>query len=183
MRYKYAWSTVVRDHGFEWLPDGSHAKLEFVACSGAHIENMMDQMDKTTRPKITIMEVGGNNADFYPMADACIFHAQAKSYGPHFEEDNPLNPKGECWREINLVGKRVRSDDIKNKIIDNIHRWRGHLRNMGNSASLYLHGYPWFFAFGEECEDWTFGIPLRKDNTKLVLGMCKAFNELVSIIF
>ncbi|KAF1949771.1 hypothetical protein CC80DRAFT_510256 [Byssothecium circinans] len=121
-RYKYAWSTVVEGHGSDWLPDSKKAKLEFVACSGSRTDNVMEQMDKTTRPKVTLMEISGNNADFYPMADSCLFHSDRdKDYGTFFEDDNPDNPTGECWREIKLVRGRVESNDIKNKIVNVIH--------------------------------------------------------------
>ncbi|ORY01740.1 SGNH hydrolase-type esterase domain-containing protein [Clohesyomyces aquaticus] len=182
LRYKYAWSTVVEGKGSDWLPNGKKAKLEFVACSGSRAENVMQQMDKTTRPKVTLMEIGGNNADFYPMADSCLFHSDKdKDYGTHFEDDNPDNPTGECRREINLVKGRVKSNDIKNKIVDVINGWRAHPANAGNDASLYLHGYPWFFADNKECDDWTFSVFYVNDTqkSKVVQGMRTEFNSLI----
>jgi hypothetical protein len=63
-RYKYAWSTVVDARFTDWVPGGKDAhepSLEFRACSGAKLEDMKSQMDKMTRPKLVIMEAGGNN--------------------------------------------------------------------------------------------------------------------------
>lgn len=181
-RYKYAWSTVVESHGSDWLPDDRKAKLEFVACSGSRTDNVMDQMDKTTRPKVTLMEIGGNNADFYPMADSCLFHSDwNKDYGTFFEDDNPDNPTGECWREIKLVRGRLDSNDIKNNIVNVIHKWRGHPANMGNDASLFLFGYPWFFGDNKECDNWTFNVFYANGDKRqnVVQGMRTQFNQLV----
>jgi hypothetical protein len=36
---------------------------------------MMNQMDQLTRPNLVLMEAGGNNADFYAMADSCLFQS------------------------------------------------------------------------------------------------------------
>jgi predicted SpoU family rRNA methylase len=73
MRYKYAWSTVVNAAYSEWTPDTG--KQSIFACSGAHLEDMMNQMDQLTRPNLVLMEAGGNNADFYAMADSCLFQS------------------------------------------------------------------------------------------------------------
>lgn len=181
MRYKYAWSTVVNASYADWMPDGKEPQFEFKACSGSKLENMMDQMDQLTRPKVVLMEAGGNNADFYPMADACLFHADPnrKDYGKKYEDDDPNKPKGECRKEIQLVRGRVQGDDIKNKVVDTIHAWRGHKAVMGNDASLFLLGYPWFFAFAEECDKWHFNVWWAKENQNVVMDMRKEFNELV----
>ncbi|CAI6336866.1 unnamed protein product [Periconia digitata] len=182
-RYSYAWSTVVANHGSDWLPDGKKAKLEFVACSGAKTENVMEQMDKTTRPKITLMEIGGNDADFYPLADSCLFHSHRdKNYGKRYEEDDAEHPGGECRREIKEVRGRVETDGIKKSIKGVINQWRYHPANAGNEASLYLHGYPWFFGDSEECNDWDFTVFYNSDpakNQKLVHDLRTDFNKMI----
>jgi hypothetical protein len=53
-----------------WAPPNapSEAELEFRACSGSHLgDDMKNQMDLMSRPKVVLMEVGGNNANFYPL--------------------------------------------------------------------------------------------------------------------
>ncbi|OCK74994.1 SGNH hydrolase [Lepidopterella palustris CBS 459.81] len=180
MRYKFAWSTVVNASYADWLPDGEEPQFEFEACSGARLDGMMGQMDQLTRPKVVLMEAGGNNADFYPMADSCLFHGDpGKKYGKNYEDDDPNDPKGECRVEIRNVRGRVEGDDLKNKVIDTIHAWRGHKAVMGNEASLFLLGYPWFFAYGEKCNDWTFSVFYSGQKQMVVMDMRKEFNELV----
>lgn len=166
--------------GEKWLGE-KKAKLEFKACSGAQTDGMMDQMDQTTRPKVTLMEVGGNNANFYPMADACLFHSErGTDYGPHFDDDNPNDPKGKCWKEIHEVQTRIGNNKIREKIVGVINGWRGHRANMGNDASLYAHGYPWFFGDNKECDEYTFTVPYANDKTQMVTqGLREKMNSLV----
>lgn len=181
MRYKYAWSTVVNASYADWVPDGREPQFEFKACSGAHLEDMMGQMDQLTRPKVVLMEAGGNNADFYPMVDACLFHAAIppKKYGTQYEDDDPNNPQGECRKEIGLVRSRLQGDGMKNKVADTIHAWRGHKAVVGNDASLFLLGYPWFFALAEQCDHWHFNVWWALQNQNLVKHMREDFNEMV----
>ncbi|KAF2190071.1 hypothetical protein K469DRAFT_747330 [Zopfia rhizophila CBS 207.26] len=171
-----------REPWFRLAARWQKAKLEFKACSGSRTDNVMEQMVKTTRPKVTLMEISGNNADFYPMTDSCIFHSDRdKDYGTFFEDDDPDNPTGECWREIKLVRGRLESNDIKNKIVNVIHAWRGHPANMGNDASLFLFGYPWFFGDTKDCDNWSFSVFYEPEDKrqKLVQGLRTEFNKLI----
>jgi hypothetical protein len=122
MRYKYAWSTVINENYATWAPDaGAESQFEFTACSGAHLENIKDQMDKLTRPKLVLMEAGGNNADFYPLADSCLFHQDLnKNYGPSYENetDTTQEPKGECRREIGKVRDRLTGGNMELTIVN-----------------------------------------------------------------
>ncbi|KAH7088317.1 SGNH hydrolase-type esterase domain-containing protein [Paraphoma chrysanthemicola] len=184
MRYKYAWSTVVNSNYSQWTPDtGKESVFEFKACSGAHLEDMMNQMDQLTRPNLVLMEAGGNNADFYPMADACLFQANyTKDYGTKYEHDNdPKNRTGECRREIDLVRSRLQGDAMEQKVRDTIHAWRGHKAVVGNDASLFLLGYARFFGpdLDPACDKWNFCIPWKMKVQNLVAPMRADFNELV----
>jgi len=54
----------VNDQFNDWVPGGKEAhdpNFEFRACSGAKLEDLEGQMDKMTRPKLVMMEAGGNN--------------------------------------------------------------------------------------------------------------------------
>lgn len=165
------------------MGDKKKAKLEFKACSGSTTDDMMDQMDQTTRPKVTLMEVGGNNANFYPMVDACLFHSdRGTDYGPHFDDDDPNDPKGKCWKEINLVQGRIESNEIREAYVGVIDDWRAHPHNAGNAASLYAHGYPWFFGDNKECDEYTFASIWANDKTQMVTqGLRAKMNSLVCI--
>lgn len=187
MRYKYAWSTVVNGSYADWLPEGTKANFSFKACSGAWLEDMMNQMDQLeTQQKVVLMEAGGNNAIFYPMADACLFHSEnnpfnRRVYGTVYEDDDPKNPTGSCRKEIGWVRSRVEGDGIKDNVTDKIHKWRGHKAVVGNDASLFLLGYARLFAEGPECNEYDFEVfyALRNETQKVVLEMRKEFNELV----
>jgi hypothetical protein len=144
MRYTYAWSTIVYNNYTEWAPEPNDIPdFEFKACSGSHLgKNMKDQMDQTRRPEMVMMEAGGNDAIFYPMADACLFKSnRTRTYGPKYEEDNdPNNVQGECRKEIREVRKRVTGNFIYNLVVETIDIWRTHPAVFGNDASLFLLG-------------------------------------------
>lgn len=149
---------------------------------------MKDQMDQLTRPNLVLMEAGGNNADFYNMADACMFQAEpGKDYGPRYEDDtDPNNPKGECRKEIALVRSRVQGDGfngIVKLVQQTIHTWRGHKSVLGNDASLFVLGYGRFFGhdLDDACDKWNFAVPWQFAPQNIVKEMRADFNELVSI--
>jgi hypothetical protein len=187
LRYKYAWSTVVTAEYEKWAPASApqEAELEFRACSGSRLgDNMRNQMDLMSRPKLVLMEVGGNNANFYPLADACLFHAENKDYGKKYEDDKgpPGNREGECRREIDLVRGRLTGQamvDFQTEIKSTIHAWRGHNSVMGNDATLMTIGYARFFAEGTSCNNFTFTVPFAPKQ-RVLLDMRKEINELVS---
>jgi hypothetical protein len=170
----------------KWAPANAprEAELEFRACSGSRLgDDMGNQMDLMSRPKLVLMEVGGNNADFYPLADACLFHAEGKDYGKTYEEDKgpPGNREGECRREIDLVRGRLTGQamvDFQTGIKNTIHAWRGHKSVMGNDATLMTIGYARFFAEGISCNKFTFNVPLTPPQL-ILLEMRKEINELV----
>jgi hypothetical protein len=146
---------------------------------------MKDQMDKMSRPKLVMMEAGGNDADFYPLADACLFHAEGKDYGKKYEDDKgPVGKReGLCKYEIDQVRDRLTGDRMAKfqaAIRQTIHDWRGHKSVKGNDATLMTVGYARFFAEGKECDDMKFTIPGASEQ-KVVLDMRKDINELVSI--
>lgn len=187
MRYKYAWSTVANAMYAQWTPEsGKESQFEFKACSGAHLENMKDQMDQLTRPKLVLMEAGGNNADFYHMADACLFQADpSKTYGPRYEDDtDPEHREGECRKEIDLVRSRLQGDNMKNSVINTIHTWRGHRSVVGNDASLFLLGYSRFFGpdLDDACDKWNFAVPWQTQPQNVIKEMRGEFNELVRML-
>ncbi|KAF1934566.1 SGNH hydrolase [Clathrospora elynae] len=193
MRYKYAWSTVVNDAYAQWTPNTSlEPGFEFKACSGSHLgDDMMNQMDQLTRPKLVIMEAGGNDANFYPMADACLFQKDHnKAYGTSYEDDSAENPTGECRKEINLVRGRLQeknaegNNNMQNTVEQTIHRWRDHKAVVGNEASLFLLGYARFFGpdFDEACDKWNFNVFWGSGTQHVVSAMRKEFNELVGLM-
>ncbi|KAH9864340.1 hypothetical protein J1614_010274 [Plenodomus biglobosus] len=191
MRYKYAWSTVVNGSYDRWTPKTDQAsQFEFHACSGARLEDMPRQMDKMTRPKLVLMEAGGNNADFYPMAEACLFrNDRDKDYGKFYEDDDPTNPEGRCRIEIGLVRDRLTNPppnpderSMKDKVIDTINAWRAHPSVGDNEASLFVLGYPWFFGLDSACDDWTFSVVYAKDKQKVVSAMRQDFNDLINMM-
>jgi hypothetical protein len=95
--FEDAWATVIKDHGKEWGPSDHVPELCFEACSGNRMSDMWLALDKCAqyKPKITFMEVSGNDAHFYDMADACMFHKYVwKDCGKHYEDDDPDNPEG-----------------------------------------------------------------------------------------
>ncbi|CBY00480.1 hypothetical protein LEMA_P016100.1 [Plenodomus lingam JN3] len=191
MRYKYAWSTVVNNSYDRWTPKTDQtSQFEFQACSGARLEDMPRQMDKMTRPKLVLMEAGGNNADFYPMAEACLFrNNRDKDYGKFYEDDDPEKPEGQCRREIGLVRGRLTNPasdpnerSVKDKVIDTIKAWRYHPSVGGNEASLFVLGYPWFFGLDSACNDWTFSVVYAKEKQKVVSAMRQEFNDLINMM-
>jgi hypothetical protein len=123
---------------------------------------MKDQMDQTRRPKMVMMEAGGNDAIFYPMADACLFKSnRTRTCRPKYEEDNdPNNLQGECRKEIREVRKRVTGNFIYNKVVETIDIWRAHPAVFGNDASFFLLGYAKFFAdsYDPACDNCNFGV-------------------------
>ncbi|KAF2108526.1 hypothetical protein BDV96DRAFT_670960 [Lophiotrema nucula] len=96
-RFINAYSPVVNSSYEHWMPPGKTPKFAFEACSGA-------------RSDLTA-EFGGNNLDFYPLADACLFHRQwDKDYGKTYTEDTETDPEkmGACrhefwWEEVNKL--------------------------------------------------------------------------------
>ena len=147
---------------------------------------MKDQMDQLTRPNLVLMEAGGNNADFYPMADACLFQVNfTKSYLPRYEDDtDPEHRMGACRQEIDLVRSRLQGNNMKNLVTDTIHTWRGHRSVVGNDASLFVLGYARFFGpdLDEACDKWNFAVPWQKAPQNIVRDMRAEFNELVRIL-
>jgi hypothetical protein len=188
MRYKYAWSTVVNENYAKWAPyPDVGSQFEFRACSGARLDSMKEQMDKLSRPKLVFMEVGGNNADFYPLADSCLFHQSSdKKYGPNWEEEiDSKNPTGECRKEIGKVRDRLTSgnmDKFQDDIKQTIHTWRGHKSIMGNDATLLVLGYGRFFALDQACDEWSFNVFWASKTQNVVSGMRKEINDLVSML-
>lgn len=188
-RLKNAWATVIEGHGEEWGPEGHKPKLCFEACSGRHMSQMGEELDKCVqyRPKVTVMQVAGNDADFYPMADACLFLSDPRAdYGPAYEDDDPENPKGKCRQEINRVRGNILGTNgnkaIKDQYIDTINMWKNHRGSQGNDASLYTVGYPHFFGLSDVCEKWTFQVwtwPITIRQAVKV-EMQRDFNDLVS---
>ncbi|OAL45455.1 SGNH hydrolase [Pyrenochaeta sp. DS3sAY3a] len=186
-RLIHAWSTVVDARYSEWAPDkNKKPQFEFKACAGARMENMMEQMDQLTRPKIVFMEVSGNDADFYPMADACLFHQYPlTTYGPRFEDDDRNEPKGLCMKEVKLVRDRIENAEFQKKYHTLIDNWRAHKAVVGNDATLFVHGYPWFFgpAMDDYCEKSTFQIAINPFPAQyLVKSLRLEFNTLIDII-
>jgi hypothetical protein len=186
MRYKLARSTVVNATYSEWAPDNSiPPEFEFKACSGAHLENMEGHRDQLTRPKLVLMEAGGNNADFYPMADACLFQASnTKDYGSRYEDDtDPQNRKGECRKEIDKVRASLQGNSMQELVTKTIHMWRGHKSVMNNGASLLVLGYARFFGtdLDDACDKWNFAVPWRFQAQNVVKDMRAEFNELLCI--
>jgi hypothetical protein len=149
---------------------------------------MKNQMDKLSKPKLVLMEVGGNNADFYPLADSCLFHATyGKKYGPNWEEeiDSKAPPQGECGREIGKVRDRLTGenmDKFQEDIRQTIHTWRGHRSAMGNDATLLVLGCAKFSTLDEVCDGWTFNIYWTNKTQNVVSGMRKEINSLTSIL-
>jgi hypothetical protein len=190
MRYKFAWSTIVNASYAQWAPDpNKESGFEFQACAGAHLGDMKNQMDELTRPKVVLMEAGGNDADFYPMADACLFHRKwPHKYGKRYEEDSAKDPQGECRKEIQRVrGTLTEQKDgkgvIQGWVEDTINTWRSHPSVYGNDASLFLLGYARFFGpdLDTACENWSFCVAWEVTNKQyLNKEMRKEFNELVS---
>jgi hypothetical protein len=181
-RYKHAWSTVVNALSADWIPDGREPQFEFKACSGSRLgDDIMRQMDQLTRPKVVLLEAGGNDADFYPMADSCLFRSDYwTDYGDPYDKDDPKDPKGRCRIEIGLVRERVQGNTIKDKMVDTINRWRAHKAVTGNDASLFVLGYPHMFGEAEFCNTVSFSVQYRFfGRTNVVLEMRREFNDLV----
>lgn len=179
-RLKEGWATVIRDLGKEWGPEGYEPKLCFEACSGRKMEHMSEELDKCAdfRPEITIMEVSGNDADFYGMADNCLFHKWGKNYGTLYEDDDPANPTGSCRQSIAQVRENIKG--IESKYKDTINMWKGHRANQDNDASLFTIGYGQFFGMNDECNDWNFQVPIPFVGTqRIVKEMREEFNEMV----
>jgi hypothetical protein len=177
MRYKYAWYTVVNKAYANWIPDtDKQPEFQFKVCSGSHLgQIMIDQMDKTTRPKLVLMEAGGNDAIFYPMADACLFKSDtSRTYGKKYEDDDPEHPEGACRYEIVQVRGRDSGSNIFDLVVQTINRWRSHPAVVGNDASLYLLGYSRFFAPGLDpaCDDWNFGVQYGNEVCKAPVQSC-----------
>jgi hypothetical protein len=149
---------------------------------------MKNQMDKLSKPKLVLMEVGGNNADFYPLADSCLFHATyGKKYRPNWEEeiDSKAPAQGECGREIGKVRDRLTGenmDKFQEDIRQTIHTWRGHRSAMGNDATLLVLGCAKFSTLDEVCDGWTFNIYWTNKTQNVVSGMRKEINSLTSIL-
>ncbi|KAH8726885.1 SGNH hydrolase-type esterase domain-containing protein [Phaeosphaeriaceae sp. PMI808] len=178
MRYKYAWSTMVNAGYAQWTPDTSkEPEFEFRACSGVRLENMEAQMDQFSRLKLVLMEAGGNNADFYPMAISCLFQPDpGHDYGKNYEDDTDPNN-----REGNVEGDGF-NDKVK-RVTATIHTWRGHRSVMNSDATLFVLGYARFFApdLDDACDDWNFVSQWRvfSKPQKLMKGMRQDFNDLL----
>ena len=125
------------------------------------MEHMSEELDKCVnrRPEITIMEVSGNNADFYPMADNCLFHQWGYGYGTLYEDDDPNNPTGSCRKSIAQVRENIKK--IEEEYKNTINMWKGHRASQGNDASLITVGYGRFFGMNDECDNWNFQVPIK----------------------
>ncbi|KAF2028051.1 hypothetical protein EK21DRAFT_102129 [Setomelanomma holmii] len=150
MRYKYAWSTVVNE--------------AYPALLGCHLEDMVNQMDKLTRPKLVMMEAGDRNKD----------------YGKNYEEDDPEHPVGECRIEIKNVRARLSENSIQSKVEETIHAWRAHKSVIGHDASLFLLGYGHFFALDKACDGWNFNVLYSTQLQNLTSGTPEDINDLAA---
>lgn len=164
----------------------------FGACSGHKLGMMWNEMDHLARrPELYIMEAGGNDADFYPMADACLFNREfdnvpdkwlepkiptRKDYGPEYPD-----PKGECMKGLKHVQDTIGANGskIKAKVVDTINMWRSHTKTQHMDATLIVIGYGRFWAEGTECDKWSFAMPWSLKKPKLHLQMRKDMNHLV----
>lgn len=144
----------------DWLSEGKKVDLQFKACSGSRLANMCNepyrqgiQMDITTRPKVVLMEAGGNNADFYPISRVCIFQQDGAKL--QFYEDD-TDGRGPCKSSLSNTQAKNGGSGLKDQFINTINAWRGHPQVFGNEASLYLLGYGTFSADGNDRNDSTF---------------------------
>lgn len=131
MRLSHAYSTQVRDMAKDWVPEGKEVDLQFKAYSGSRLENMCEmdyrqgiQMDLLDRPKVVLMQAGGNNADFYPIANDCIYHSDGAKL-PLYEDDP--EGKGPCRTSLRRTKEKIENSNFKDLVIRTIHEWRGHL--------------------------------------------------------
>ncbi|KAL1607895.1 hypothetical protein SLS60_002833 [Paraconiothyrium brasiliense] len=154
---------------------------------------MWNEMDHLARrPELVIMEAGGNNADFYPMADACLFNKdllhfppedwsdigvpERRDYGPEYPD-----PNGDCMKGLQQVQDTIgqNGSNMKGKVTDTINMWRSHAKTQNMDATLIVIGYGRFWAEGTDCNDWTFALPWALKKPKLHLQMRKDMNNLI----
>jgi hypothetical protein len=167
----------------EWVPGNQEVELQFKACSGSRLANMCEepyrqgiQMDLLDRPKVVLMEAGGNNADFYPIANDCIYHQDGPKT-PLYEDDP--EGQGPCKSSLRNTRQRVGNGQLKDLYVHTIHRWRGHPAVVGNDASLYVLGYGRFFSDAEACNEWSFSWYAGAPYQNLTMELRKDINDLV----
>ncbi|ORY09828.1 SGNH hydrolase-type esterase domain-containing protein [Clohesyomyces aquaticus] len=191
-RYKYAWGPMISSHYSDWSKGRGDQEFMFGACSGHRLGMMWNELDHLPRrPELVIMEAGGNDAEFYPMADACLFNSEwdnipenwndlklpkPKDYGPEYPD-----PSGECQKGLKQVQDTIGQggSNIKAKVIDTINMWRGHSKTQNMDATLIVIGYARFWAENTECDNWTFALPWAANKPKLHLQMRKDMNNLI----
>lgn len=185
---------MISSHYSDWSKGRGDQEFMFGACSGHRLEMMWNELDHLPRrPELVIMEAGGNNAEFYPMADACIFNREfvnvpeswtdikipeRKDYGPEYPD-----PNGECAKGLKQVQDTIGQDGskIRDKVIETINMWRGHAKTQHMDATLVVIGYGRFWAESTDCDEWTFAMPWSLNKPKLHLQMRKDMNNLVSV--
>ncbi|MCJ1254120.1 hypothetical protein MMC24_001934 [Lignoscripta atroalba] len=139
-----------------WL-NGMKPDFKFISCSGARILNMLGQAEQMDNaPAFATLTVGGNDAGFYDVAVACIYHSEPRqNYGPEYPDES-----GECWKAIDWAHNRINGgkqrDDIK-KALGAI--YDTDQAKVDPAFHIYLTGYARFFNQDDPyCNDQSFGV-------------------------
>jgi hypothetical protein len=159
-------------------------EFHFQGCSGSRLVNMVaerGQIQRTGKPFLVVMTVGGNNANFGAIADNCVYHGNPfGNYGPSWHDDP--NGVGECKKSlkgaadyINNKGNGGLASDFRNTLDD---IFKSNAAKARGEFYLYVTGYAHFFNVDtDDCDYWSFspwwiadGKPLLKKGLRVEMN-------------
>ena len=140
-----------------WM-NGWQEYFSWAACSGSRLVNMQNQIGNTgSSPRLVTMHAGGNDANFFGIADNCVFHSQSKDYGLNYNEDP--NRTGACAKAIDSAKNYIANSLGKdlNNTIDSIMA-SDNVKSQPDFL-LYVLGYAQFFNGDTTwCNGHSFGV-------------------------
>ena len=170
-----------------WKND-TKSSFNFPACSGKKLEDMRGQISNAgSSPSLVVMTAGGNNANFFKVADGCIFHSNwSMDYGAIYVDDTART--GACAQAIDAskaIITGTMDKDLKNTlddllVADNV--------KLNPDFLLYVTGYAAFFNPKDDwCNHHSFGITsfpplsnaLRSDINTLVTQLNTVYQNTI----
>lgn len=129
------------------------------------------------KPEFATLTIGGNNAHFFPVVEACIYQYHPISYGPEYPD-----PKGLCAQAIadaqSEISKDTFSQQLRTSALSVL--YNAGVKNFDN-FKVFLTGYVHYFNVDPDstrCNDQSFG-PILGHRPKLSMELRQAINGLV----
>lgn len=130
-----------------------------------------------SKPEFATLTIGGNDAEFFKVVEACIFQYHGGSYGPEYPDS-----KGLCAQAI-TGAQRIISDPSFGTKLNRLAISKLYNAGVKDFADfkVFLTGYAHFFNVDPDstrCNNQSFG-PIPGYKPKLSMELRKAINDLV----